>query len=329
MTDGTVAIPPAALDQLMPLHARVDSGAVLRGLGPTLARLLGGGALGQRLDAVFAMTHPARVTAAADLLRMTSLRLVLRGPVATPFKGVAVALADGGALLNLSFSYRLQDAVRDHRLSASDFAPTDLANEYLYLVEANTAILAEARRASDRLRGARALALEQALTDPLTGLRNRRGLDRALAALAASGQPFGLIHIDLDHFKRINDTQGHSAGDAVLKTVARTVMRELRIEDCFGRIGGEEFAILIANADAETAADVAERVRAAIERTTIPGHESIRVTASFGIAEATDGVLDVEDLTSRADAQLYSAKASGRNRVHVAEDALPRAVALN
>lgn len=173
----------------------------------------------------------------------------------------------------------------------------------------------------------------EASCDMLTGAMTRRAfsdaLRKAFAGRARTRGKASLVLLDLDHFKRINDTQGHSAGDAVLKTVARTVMRELRIEDCFGRIGGEEFAILIANADAETAADVAERVRAAIERTTIPGHESIRVTASFGIAEATDGVLDVEDLTSRADAQLYSAKASGRNRVHVAEDALPRAVALN
>jgi len=173
----------------------------------------------------------------------------------------------------------------------------------------------------------------EASCDMLTGAMTRRAfsdaLRKAFAARARTRGKASLVLLDLDHFKRINDTQGHSAGDAVLKTVARTVMRELRIEDCFGRIGGEEFAILIANADAETAADVAERVRAAIERTTIPGHESIRVTASFGIAEATDGVLDAEDLTSRADAQLYSAKASGRNRVHVAEDALPRAVALN
>lgn len=173
----------------------------------------------------------------------------------------------------------------------------------------------------------------EASCDMLTGAMTRRAFSDALrksfAARARTRGKASLVLFDLDHFKRINDTHGHSAGDAVLKAVARTVMRELRIEDSFGRIGGEEFAILVANADAEVAADVAERVRAAIERTTIPGHPALRVTASFGIAEATDGVLDVEDLTSRADAQLYSAKSSGRNRVHVAEDALPRAVALN
>lgn len=173
----------------------------------------------------------------------------------------------------------------------------------------------------------------EASCDMLTGAMTRRAFSDALrksfAARARTRAKASLVLFDLDHFKRINDTHGHSAGDAVLKAVARTVMRELRIEDSFGRIGGEEFAILVANADAEVAADVAERVRAAIERTTIPGHPALRVTASFGIAEATDGVLDVEDLTSRADAQLYSAKSSGRNRVHVAEDALPRAVALN
>lgn len=315
MTDGTVAMPPAALDRLMPLHARVDSGAVLRGLGPTLARLLGGGALGQRLDAVFAMTHLARVTAAADLLRMTSLRLVLRGPVATPFKGVAVALADGGALLNLSFSYRLQDAVRDHRLSASDFAPTDLANEYLYLVEANTAILAEARRASDRLRGARALALEQALTDPLTGLRNRRGLDRALAALAASGQPFGLIHIDLDHFKRINDTLGHAAGDRVLAEVAARLKHAVRDGDSVARLGGDEFVVLLPGLrDRTRARQVAQRILRGLQRPlALPAPP---LSASLGVALwGGAGPAGAESLLLAADRALYRSKGTGRSRI--------------
>lgn len=173
----------------------------------------------------------------------------------------------------------------------------------------------------------------EASRDVLTGAMTRRAFTEALrktvAARARARGKASLVMFDLDHFKKINDTWGHAAGDAVLKTVARTVLRELRVEDSFGRVGGEEFAILVANADAETAADVAERVRRAIERAIIPGHEQITVTASFGVAEATDSVLDAEDLSDRADAQLYAAKDSGRNRVCIAPDEMPRAAALN
>jgi diguanylate cyclase (GGDEF)-like protein len=113
----------------------------------------------------------------------------------------------------------------------------------------------------------------------------------------------------------------------VLKAVSRTVLRELRVEDSFGRVGGEEFAIMVANADAQIAAEVAERVRRAIEATTIPGYDHIKVTSSFGVAEATDSLLDVEDWTDRADAQLYEAKETGRNRVCIAQEMLaPKAM---
>ena len=173
----------------------------------------------------------------------------------------------------------------------------------------------------------------EASRDVLTGAMTRRAFSDALrktfAARARARGKASLVLFDLDHFKRINDTYGHAAGDAVLKTVARTVLRELRVEDSFGRVGGEEFAILLANADADTAVEIAERVRRAIERAPIPGHDAIKVTASFGVAEMTDSILDVEDLSDRADAQLYEAKGSGRNRVCVALEALPLGAAVN
>ena len=173
----------------------------------------------------------------------------------------------------------------------------------------------------------------EASRDVLTGAMTRRAftdsLRKTFAARARAGNKASLVFFDLDHFKRINDTLGHPAGDAVLKTVARTVLRELRVEDSFGRIGGEEFAIMVANADAATATNVAERVRRAIERAAIPGYDQLSVTASFGVVEATHAMLDVEDWTDRADAQLYAAKNSGRNRVCVEETSFPRVAALN
>ncbi|WP_068304434.1 sensor domain-containing diguanylate cyclase [Pararhodobacter sp. CCB-MM2] len=173
----------------------------------------------------------------------------------------------------------------------------------------------------------------EASRDVLTGAMTRRAfsdiLRKTFAARARNHAKASLVLFDLDHFKKINDTWGHAAGDAVLKTVARTVLRELRVEDSFGRVGGEEFALLVANADSMTAADVAERVRRAIEAAVIPGHPEIKVTSSFGVAEACDSLLDVEDWTDRADAQLYEAKASGRNRICVASNAMRRKVMVN
>lgn len=173
----------------------------------------------------------------------------------------------------------------------------------------------------------------EASRDMLTGAMTRRAFSDALrktfAARARARGKASLVMFDLDHFKRINDTHGHAAGDAVLKTVARTVLRELRVEDSFGRVGGEEFAVLVANADATTAADVAERIRRAIERATIPGWPQIKVTSSFGVAEATDMLLDCEDWSDRADASLYEAKSSGRNRVCLASVEAPLAAVVN
>jgi len=173
----------------------------------------------------------------------------------------------------------------------------------------------------------------EASRDVLTGAMTRRAfsdtLRKTFAARTRVQGSASLVLFDLDHFKTVNDTWGHAAGDAVLKAVARTVTRELRVEDSFGRVGGEEFAILVANANSQLAAEVAERVRHALENAVIPGHPDIKITSSFGVAEATNAVLDVEDWSDRADAQLYAAKESGRNRVHVANDALPQAAMMN
>lgn len=320
-----VACSSAALGRLLPLHARLDAGAVLRGLGPTLRKLTGAAALGQPLASVLIPVHPARVTAARDLLQDAPLRLVLRGSVPTPFKGVAVPLADGGVLVNLSFSYRLQEAVRDHRLSGSDFAPTDLANELLYLAEANAAILAAARRASDGLRGARAQALEQALTDPLTGLRNRRGLDRALDRLSRSGQPFGLIHIDLDHFKKINDTWGHPVGDQLLVEVAARLRQVVRDADAIARLGGDEFVVLLlGQSDPERVRAVAQRILQTLRQPVALPPPSPAISASLGVA-VCDGAAParIDDLLMAADRALYRSKEAGRGRVTLASPSAP------
>ena len=158
------------------------------------------------------------------------------------------------------------------------------------------------------------------VTDPLTGCFNRRHLDARLGEevlrCRRSGLPLAVIMADLDHFKRVNDTLGHGAGDTLLRGIAglfRGAMRE-RI-DWVARFGGEEFVIVLPDTSPEAAVAVAERLRAAVAsaRFMHDGHE-LRATASFGVAGGLDSG-DAASLLARADALLYQAKAAGRDRV--------------
>jgi len=160
----------------------------------------------------------------------------------------------------------------------------------------------------------------EARTDPLTGLANRRALDdelsRCFAAFQRSGLVFSLIMLDVDHFKRFNDTQGHQAGDEVLRGMARILRRYAREMDLVARYGGEEFAVVLPGINAKDAAASAQRIRAAIDATHICFQSAdLHVTASLGIAEVVPGE-DVATLIQRADAALYASKKAGRNRVH-------------
>jgi diguanylate cyclase (GGDEF)-like protein len=160
-----------------------------------------------------------------------------------------------------------------------------------------------------------------AMTDELTRLPNRRNIlaatEIAFAAAKRNHHAVAVIVLDVDRFKRINDTYGHAAGDAVLKSVARTCRLTLRPADQIGRIGGEEFLILIHPATHAQAADIAERLRAAIERLDFSAvADDLRVTISLGVWITTDS--DVTAAIAEADALLYRAKESGRNRVEMA-----------
>lgn len=171
----------------------------------------------------------------------------------------------------------------------------------------------------------------QASRDALTGAMTRRAfgemLHKAFAARQRQRGAAALVLFDLDHFKRINDRLGHAAGDAVLRATARTVLRELRVEDSFGRVGGEEFAILLSGAEASVAADVAERIRGAIARMEVPGYPGLPVSASFGVVALTDAASSPEALMEAADVALYAAKAEGRNCVVAGTVARPELVA--
>jgi two-component system cell cycle response regulator len=177
------------------------------------------------------------------------------------------------------------------------------------------------KRFSDRLRDSVQQTIEMAITDPLTGLHNRRYLERHFAALieegAREGKSVAVVFLDIDHFKSINDTHGHDAGDEVLKAFARRVRQSVRGIDLVARYGGEEFVIVMPDTDSGVALRVAERLREAIagEPFAIGNGVRIRVTVSVGLASANSPDDTPQSVLQRCDAALYHAKDGGRNRV--------------
>ncbi|HEX6602014.1 MAG TPA: GGDEF domain-containing protein [Solirubrobacterales bacterium] len=177
----------------------------------------------------------------------------------------------------------------------------------------STVILSGALIESDRAHRRRSTL------DPLTGLFNRNALEQRLGEL--DGQPCdptaGLSHAfllcDLDHFKQVNDRYGHAAGDAVLQDVAYTMRAALRAGDSIYRVGGEEILVMLPGAGYADAMEIAERLREEVRERRPVG---VEVSLSIGVAVADPGVVDTQDMLSRADAALYAAKAEGRNRVY-------------
>lgn len=163
----------------------------------------------------------------------------------------------------------------------------------------------------------------EALTDPLTGLGNRRYLDIVASsrfeAIEHGQGGFGLFMIDIDHFKRVNDTYGHAIGDGVLKMVASTLGSAIRPLDAAVRWGGEEFVLVCANVPEDKLAELAERVRFVVAESWLPTESfgNVAVTVSVGAARAIAGDT-LASTVARADAALYQAKNSGRNRCQVA-----------
>jgi len=165
------------------------------------------------------------------------------------------------------------------------------------------------------------------LTDSLTGVYNRRYVDRRLLEEISRARrqdyPISFMYIDIDHFKRVNDTVGHQGGDDVLREVACRIKNELRLSDALARFGGEEFVVLLIDADLESATFVAERIRAGIAANMISlsGGVQVSITASVGVASLAQTTLDAaaevqaQELISHADDALYQAKEGGRNRV--------------
>jgi len=211
----------------------------------------------------------------------------------------------------------LGDAVAVTTRDITDFKNAErLAEEHEKMLEEQNRQLNATRI---ELQVANAQLLELAATDPLTGLRNRRDFQERLTLEVAESlryhRPLSIVMLDVDNFKKYNDTFGHPAGDEVLRRLAQILMREARVVDQVARYGGEEFAVLLPMTDIHGAAIISERIRHSVEEATWPKQP---VTVSIGCAQLGAKVVKPFEFVNAADKALYASKHAGRNRVTLA-----------
>lgn len=316
--DHMVSFPTRALDKMLPMHCVIGSSGHIQSVGSTLNKLRPEVALiGSRFLEVFELRRPRNVHQISDLNGSAGRRLNLRwreGPD-IPLKGIAVPLPYQNALLvNLSFGIAAAEAVIEYGLNSSDFAHTDLTIELLYLVEAKEAVMAESHRLNLRLQGAKIAAEEQAFTDTLTGLKNRRAMDVIMQRYSSNSDTFSLMHVDLDHFKEVNDTLGHAAGDFVLQEAAKILTEETRSEDTIVRFGGDEFVLLLHHLTRRDLLEgVATRILNRLQQPMMYNSDVCQISGSIGITVSDDyAEIDPNQMLIDADMALYASKNAGR-----------------
>ena len=247
---------------------------------------------------------------AAALVVMTALTIGAAPVTRATVMIFSYGTAADGALLAFALADRIRVLQRERRSAEhrERAALTSRAQELKRLVAERTAEI-------ERM----------AVTDSLTGVVNRHGLDRAAAEVdgldASSARPYTLLMIDLDRFKSVNDRFGHHVGDRVLREVADRVADLVRPGDVVGRLGGEEFVVLCFDADAGQGLPLAERIRSVVATTVTVGRPPQPVTLSIGVAVRSAARAErMDDVRRRADAALYRAKQIGRDRVVLSPD---------
>jgi diguanylate cyclase (GGDEF)-like protein len=277
----------------------------------------GQGLQGRNFFECFEVVRPSKADGIDDIIALHGRKLHLRtlNGKNTALKGIGVPLeGDAGAVVDVSFGISVVEAIGDYNLTIGDFAATSLAVEMLYLLEAKSAAQQASKNLNTRLQGARIAAEEQAFTDTLTGLKNRRAMDHVLARFIGSDVRFGLMQIDLDYFKDVNDTMGHAAGDHVLQEVARILVDETRDEDLVARVGGDEFVVVFNKiTKIKTLNAIARRI---IDRMEVPilfNGENCRISASIGTTISDYySPPAVDQMLADADKALYASKNRGR-----------------
>jgi diguanylate cyclase len=305
------------------------------GINPPLSGVLeaslGKGPLGE--DDVYDL-H-ARYVVARDMEVLNRLQRKLRDLLGEAAQTAATALEDSGqfeATLRDTRS-RLTGAVS---LESVHTIIAELALETTRMQSATEAVherLESRAREVEQLTRQLEQAKSEALLDPLTGLKNRRGFEIAVKELGAAASPFSgaaLVLADIDHFKQINDRHGHLLGDKIIKAIGQTLLANIKGRDIAARPGGDEFVILLQQTPLAGAHALAEQIRTAVAAGRIRRADSKEqpgsVTLSIGVAIGT-GDDTLESMLARADAALYAAKRAGRNRVSVDGDESPAAAA--
>lgn len=311
---------PNVLEQICPMHVVVSSKGHIENVGPTLQKLRPDiDFCGQRFLEVFDVQRPRGVQRFGELVERATrqIKLTLRDHPRTSMKGmICLDGANSRVIINLSFGLSVLDALDVYDLTNNDFAPTDLTVEMLYLIEAKSAAMDATRKLNHRLKIAMSVVQEQAGTDSLTGLKNRRGVDALINGLLAADQPFAVMHLDLDYFKAVNDTYGHAAGDTVLQKVSEILLEETGPSDTCIRWGGDEFVIVLAGAaNSIDIHELAVRIITRIEASGAYSDLKAKVSASAGSVIVQQSETRVaSDLIQAADTALYVAKRAGRGR---------------
>ena len=312
------------LDRLLPMHLQIAPDGRVEHVGPTLRKILGKDPAGCQLFDLLSVRRPAGVKTMADLVPLESVRLAItlsHAPSMVLRAAFANVPGGKGAILDISLGLSFAAAVAEYDLNIQDFSPNDQTLELLYLHEANTSTLRLSRSLTEKLQAMHAAAEYQARTDALTGLPNRRSMDRDLDRLLTDmDEEISILHVDLDLFKEVNDTLGHAAGDAVLVEVGRILNNEIRRNDKPARMGGDEFLILLRNmGDLEVAGRIAARLIQKIEQPIFYDGTKCEISASIGIASTTQYAErpTPSDMLADVDAALYAAKHAGRGRFKV------------
>ena len=232
----------------------------------------------------------------------------------------------GIPVVMLTVKKELADKISGLQIGADDYLPKPYneleLNARIYASLRTKALQDELKTKNKQLEDLLHKVEYMAITDVLTGLYNRRRfhdvLSREFERSKRYTTPFSLVLMDLDHFKKINDTYGHSMGDMVLKELAVIIQKNIREIDTAARYGGEEFTLLLPNTAKEDAVHVAERIRISIEKHVFADMQSQTITVSIGISGIPDTEIDTEDKLVRcADIALYRAKQTGRNCTEV------------
>ncbi len=315
-----ISLDLSGLGRLMPLHIALDPNGAIAHIGPTLERIVGSAdVVGTPMEDIISVMRPRAVKTVDALIGLEGTRVKLRLDPVPDLVWTAMVIgrpAAGGAFLNLSFGPSILDAVARFDLTLYDFAPTDLTAELLFLMEAKSAAFRLSTELNNRLEGAKRKAQEQALTDTLTGLRNRRAMDRELYHLTHSSdrEVFGLMHIDLDHFKAVNDTLGHAAGDHVLLRVAKVLQDETRRADLVCRVGGDEFVLVMRDCqDLRLLNRIAWRIIERLKQPILFEGKLCQISASIGttVSNFYDDP-KADEMLSDADDATYQSKNAGR-----------------